>query len=96
MDFVSPDDEIQHHDYQKIRHVSADEMQGSLHTFQEVQTPTCHLLLPWQDHEEEPQEKPRLWDIPKDNWPEALNMSGRGGERQETAESYNTLKTQAI
>ena len=33
MDFVSPDDEIQHHDYQKIRHVSADEMQGSLHTF---------------------------------------------------------------
>ena len=29
MDFMSPDDEIQHHDYQKIRHVPADEMQGS-------------------------------------------------------------------
>lgn len=47
-------------------------------------------------HEEEPQEKSRLWDIPKDNRPEVFNMSGRGGERQEMAESYNTLKTQEI
>lgn len=35
-------------------------------------------------------------DIPKDNWPEVFKMSGRGGERQEMAESYNTLKTQEI
>lgn len=43
--------------------------------------------------EEEPQEKSRLWDIQRQL---KFKMSGRGGGRQEMAESYNTLKTQGI